>query len=249
MKTYRIHGARPIEIVDVHGGPGDFGGVMQLAATLSAQYGVVEPFQTAHTVMGQVHNLHETITKLVSHPPVIIGHSWGAWLVVIFAATYPSWVRKIILVGSGPYEHRYYPILQQRRNKRFTDEEKRRIARLTAMLSDPKNNATGDVLRQLGVVFSRVDNVDLLEEEAGDVEAIDPAILNMQPLYFPGLLQEATEMRKSGELLRYAKKITCPVVAIHGVQDPHPYEGVQQPLQEHLSSFTCHLIQRCGHKP
>jgi hypothetical protein len=47
MKTYRTHGDRPIEIVAVHGGPEDLGGMVQLAVTLSDRYGVLEPFQTS----------------------------------------------------------------------------------------------------------------------------------------------------------------------------------------------------------
>ena len=105
------------------------------------------------------------------------------------------------------------------------------------------------MLRQIGALFSRIDNVDLLEEDVGDVDAIDPTILNIQPAYFSGLLNEAMEMRKSGELLGYAKKVTCPVVAIHGDYDPHPYEGVQRPLQKHINHFTGYLIQQCGHNP
>lgn len=216
MNTYRTHGDGPIEIAALHGGPGGFGGMVNLAVTLSEQYGVVEPFQTAQTVMGQVHELRDIVTKLVSHPLVVIGHSWGAWLAYIFAATYPFLVRKIILVGSGPYENHYYPVSQQRREQRFTDEDKRQITYLTAKLSDPGMKNTREVLLQLNAVFSRVDNVDLLEDEVTEVEEIDPTILNIQPGYVHGLLQEAMAMQKSDELLRYAKKITCPVVAIHG---------------------------------
>jgi pimeloyl-ACP methyl ester carboxylesterase len=181
--------------------------------------------------MGRVHELRDTMTELVSHPLVIIGHSWGAWLVVVFAATYPSLVRKIILVGSGPYEHHYCPILQQRRDARFTDEDKRQIAHLTAKLSEPGESTTADVLHQLGAVFSRVDNVDLLEENVGDVESIAPTILNIQPGYFHGLLEEAMAMRESGELLHYAEKITCPVVAIHGLTIRIPMRAFNNPYK------------------
>lgn len=249
MKTYRTHGNEPIQIVTVHGGPGDFGGMVQLAQALSDRYGVLEPFQTADTIAGQVRELHETVTQLASRPLVLIGHSWGAWLAAVFVATYPSAVRKLILVGSGPFESHYYSLLQQQRSARLTDDDVRQIEHLTASLSEPGETATGDVWRQLGAVFKRVDNVDLIDEAVEDVDAIDPAILDIPPASFHALLQEAMEMRKSGELLDYVKRITCPVVAIHGACDPHPYEGVQRPLQAHLPRVTCYLIQQCGHNP
>ena len=84
MKTYRTHGDGPIEIVAVHGDQVILGGWCSLP----------EPYQTADTVMGQVHELRETMTELISHPVVMIGHSWEAWLTVIFAATPSHWCGK-----------------------------------------------------------------------------------------------------------------------------------------------------------
>ena len=45
------------------------------------------------------------------------------------------------------------------------------------------------------------------------------------------------------------KRIQCPVVAIHGDHDPHPAEGVREPLHRVLKSFRFILLEDCGHKP
>ena len=66
---------------------------------------------------------------------------------------------------------------------------------------------------------------------------------------FHGVLTEAQEMRRRGELLELATHINCPVVAIHGDYDPHPPEGVRQPLSASLESFRFVLLPHCGHKP
>jgi pimeloyl-ACP methyl ester carboxylesterase len=39
------------------------------------------------------------------------------------------------------------------------------------------------------------------------------------------------------------------VVAIHGDYDPHPFEGVQQPLSLVISDFRFILLKNCGHYP
>lgn len=46
-----------------------------------------------------------------------------------------------------------------------------------------------------------------------------------------------------------AKQIKCPVVAIHGDYDPHPAEGVQDPLSAALERFRFVLLNNCGHRP
>jgi pimeloyl-ACP methyl ester carboxylesterase len=39
------------------------------------------------------------------------------------------------------------------------------------------------------------------------------------------------------------------VVAIHGDYDPHPSEGVREPLSRTLRDFRFVLLRNCGHKP
>jgi len=53
----------------------------------------------------------------------------------------------------------------------------------------------------------------------------------------------------SGKLLELGKSIKCPVVAIHGDYDPHPAEGVAEPLSRILKDFRFILLEKCGHRP
>ncbi|GAI40540.1 unnamed protein product, partial [marine sediment metagenome] len=66
---------------------------------------------------------------------------------------------------------------------------------------------------------------------------------------FRNVWKEATELRSSGELLRLGKNIQCPVVVIHGDYDPHPSEGVKDPLSRILKDFRFILLDNCGHYP
>jgi pimeloyl-ACP methyl ester carboxylesterase len=60
---------------------------------------------------------------------------------------------------------------------------------------------------------------------------------------------EADKLRSRGKLLELGKEIRCPVVAIHGDYDPHPFEGVREPLSRVLKNFRFILLEKCGHKP
>jgi pimeloyl-ACP methyl ester carboxylesterase len=49
--------------------------------------------------------------------------------------------------------------------------------------------------------------------------------------------------------MQYGTKITCPVVVIHGKDDPHSYLGVQEPLSKILNNFRIFKLPNCGHYP
>jgi pimeloyl-ACP methyl ester carboxylesterase len=68
-------------------------------------------------------------------------------------------------------------------------------------------------------------------------------------VHFQKALNEAIEMRKSGELQEEGKNISCPVTAIHGVYDPHPIDGVKIPLEKNIADFRIFPLEKCGHMP
>jgi pimeloyl-ACP methyl ester carboxylesterase len=200
--------------VVVHGGPGAAGDLGDLADVLAAKRGVLEPMQTATTIGGQVEELRGAIDSQTEPPVHLIGHSWGAWLACLLTARYPAYVRKLILVGSGPFEAKYVAHLSATRARR----------RATNMDTD---------------IFAPLES------------APDPGPLSHIPV--PGMLEAiwpaASELRATGELLRIVARIRCPVVAIHGDYDPHPADGVREPLTQVLIDFRMIVLERCGHSP
>jgi pimeloyl-ACP methyl ester carboxylesterase len=107
MINLRKYGKPPYTVAVVHGGPGARGEVAPVARELSSLVGILEPLQTATTLEGQVSELHTVLQGNASLPVTLVGHSWGAWLSFIAAARYPASVKKLVLIGSGPFEHRY----------------------------------------------------------------------------------------------------------------------------------------------
>jgi pimeloyl-ACP methyl ester carboxylesterase len=86
----------------------------------------------------------------------------------------------------------------------------------------------------------KADSYDLISEPTPIIPNVD---------VFRLVSQEASELRRSGQLLQLAESILCPVVAIHGDYDPHPYKGVQEPLSRVLKDFRMVLLKDCGHDP
>jgi len=120
----RLYGKEPFFIAVVHGGPGARGSVAPVAKEMSQYFGVLEPLQTETTVNGQVDELFNELSVYASFPITLIGHSWGAWLSVIFTTKYQVYVNKLILVGVGPFEEKYVDDLDSTRKKRLTKKKK-----------------------------------------------------------------------------------------------------------------------------
>ncbi|AHV98042.1 alpha/beta fold hydrolase [Paenibacillus sabinae] len=224
----------------IHGGPGAAGEMAVIAARLSQRFGVVESFQTRLSIHELILELKKDIEDFGSGPVSLVGYSWGAWLSFIFAASFPDLVRKLILVGSAPFEQQYAKDLRATRLARLNEQDRQRIHELEAVLQKPKSNQN-ELLRQYGKLIEKADVFNPLPSDDDDVE-ID---LNI----FQHIWKEASELRSSGELLKLGYQIVCPVTAIHGIHDPHPYAGVIQPLSAVLKDFRYHLLEHCGHTP
>ncbi len=241
LNNLRTYGQPPFSVAVVHGGPGAAGEMAPVARELASARGVLEPLQTATTLEGQYEEL-ETVLERSAQPPVaLIGFSWGAWLSFIVAVRRPELVKKLVLVGSGPFQEQYAAGIEQTRLGRLSEWQR---AEAESLIWTLKGSMPGDrsaVLARLGALFSRADAFDPIPDADYPIDC--------RADIFEAVWKEAAELRRSGELLELGKHIECPVVAIHGDYDPHPAEGVEKPLASVLKDFRFILLDRCGHRP
>jgi pimeloyl-ACP methyl ester carboxylesterase len=235
------HGQPPYTIAVVHGGPGAAGEMAPVARELAADWGVLEPFQTATLLEGQVEELAALLEEEAGLPVTLVGHSWGAWLSYLVTARFPALVAKLILVGSGPFEARYAAQIQETRLSRLSEVARAEFGACARRLEDPAAEGRNAELARLGVLASRADAYELIPDAAGSIEYRSDIYARVWP--------EAAALRSSGQLLGLAAEIRCPVVAIHGDYDPHPADGVEVPLAAVLADFRMILLARCGHTP
>ena len=241
MENPRLHGNGPYTLAVIHGGPGAAGDMAPVARELSSRRGILEPLQTELTVEGQVRELHDLLQAHAGLPVTLLGHSWGAWLSFMFASLHPGMVKKLILVGSGPFEESYTASLRETRLNRLDAAERRIVESLVRTMNDPRAPGRLEAMKKLGELFTRADSFEMIMP--------DETRADIQPDIFMSVMDEAALLRKNGSLLAMGKMITCPVVAVHGTRDPHPYEGVAEPLTRVLSDFRLILLDRCGHYP
>lgn len=244
MERVRHYGMPPYRVAVVHGGPGAGGEMAPVARALARERGVLEPIQTATSIDGQVEELRIDLVTQGAPPLVLVGHSWGAWLIFILAAHHSRLVEKLVLVGSGPFEEAYVRRLHETRMGRLGEEERETFNAAVHALEDPTTKDRDAWLARLGTLAGKADAYDPITDRSEEADRIGPT-----GDVFRAVWAEATRLRQRGELLALGRAIECPVVAIHGDYDPHPVEGVQEPLSAILECFRFVLLSRCGHKP
>jgi len=238
METLRTYGSPPFRVAVIHGGPGAPGEMAPVSLQLAPIVGVLEPMQTATSVDGQVSELRRILERRAEPPVTLIGYSWGAWLGWLLAARHPALVRKLVLVGSGPFTEEYAPVVLDTRLARLGETDAREARDALERLRQ------GDdvlAMQTIGRLFNKADSVEPLDLNSG--ESI------FHPSTFRKVWDEATMLRRTGRLVELGTQIRCPVVAIHGDYDPHPADGVRGPLSAVLTDFRFVLLNRCGHTP
>lgn len=239
--TVRRYGKAPFRIVLVHGGPGDLGSMAPVARELARTVGVVEPWQTARTVAGQVEELSCQIDARATTPVTLIGHSWGAWLTLLFGARFPEKTRRLILVGSGPLSARYAAEIRRRRKARLSPAQGKEFEDLLRRLVAGSSRAAPAIFHRLGELEDAADSYELVPGRPRGGRADVTALRSVWP--------EAEEMRRSGRLLREIQRVKAPITVVHGSFDPHPVEGVVNPLRKVGLPVRCILLESCGHAP
>lgn len=242
MLKYRTYGKKPYEVVVVHGGPGAPGSMEFVARELSKSHNVLEPFQSACSVEGQVEELHRYITENCSGGKIrLVGHSWGAWLAYMYTAVHPGKVEKLILVAAGSFDERYNFKLTELRLSRLSESD-----RLEAMsIIQWMNHATVEDPVKIQRFSELMELADFYDCEPDTNESQE-----FQFDIFQSVWKEADRMRRFGDLIKLGKKIKCKVIAIHGNYDTHPSQGVEEPLSKLLKkNFRFIELDQCGHYP
>jgi pimeloyl-ACP methyl ester carboxylesterase len=241
MKNFRTYGSPPYNVVVVHGGPGAPGAVAPVARELSRFAGVIEPLQTKSSFEGQVRELCDVLKKH-AHPPVtLIGHSWGAFLSYIVTARYPALVKKLVLVGSGPFEEKYAGNITPDRLNRLSEADRIEAFHLIDIINGVTAGDKDRSMAGLNGLYAKADTYAALPQKTG--------VLRFSEEINRKVWAEAKQLRTSREILELGKKIECPVLAIHGDYDPHLAAGVEEPLSRVLINFRFVLLEKCGHEP
>lgn len=218
-------------------------------AETGAVHGIVEAMQSRFDIASLTDELHSQISQYAcpSTRVVLIGHSWGAWLATIYAAHHPQSLRRIILIGTPPFDNSYADMIRRRREARM-DRTSRTAFRKALHILESRASVTGNAadteqstaLRQIERLTAISDNVDAI-----------PYINDIPFDYtsYAAVWAEAQAIRSRGEWHTILRNVQTPATVIHGDSDPHPVEGAIIPMTDAGIACDVRILPRCGHTP
>jgi pimeloyl-ACP methyl ester carboxylesterase len=242
VPTLRRHGDPPRRVAVIHGGPGAPGMVTALAVELAVDgTGVLEPFQTADSIAGQVDELAGILRAEDEGPYTVVGSSWGAMLAVLTAQHAPDLFARLVLVGGAPFDEHTGATTTATRRSRMTSSLRAELDHLHRVISGPDPARAAAAFARTGDLLLGVDHLDPIVDHLEVVAHELPV--------FEAVWGEVVRRRDAGTLLDPATPLVCPVVVLHGDHDPHPLDGVVEPLRPLARDLTVQVIDRCGHLP
>jgi pimeloyl-ACP methyl ester carboxylesterase len=145
-------------VIAVHGGPAAVGEAAPIARGLAGSFRLLEPWQRGSgaeplTVARHVADLDELVQSCGQGTrPALVGESWGAMLVLAYAAAHPP-TGPLVLVGCGTFDPAARARLQAILEERIDEGLRRRLAGLpersdTMFASDLSE---GEVVRLLSL--------------------------------------------------------------------------------------------------
>ena len=240
MKNLRIYGKPPYLLALLHGGPGARGSLAGAARELGRFRGVWEPLQTRLSVPDLLEELHEQLSG-AAQPLTLAGHSWGAWLGLLYTALFPQEVKHLVLISCPPLEEKFVPQILQRRLALLPPEDAAQYQHAQAVLEHRETGNPRHALETLQRLTQQTDFYCPCE--------YDDRGLELDEAQYAAVWPQAEHLRTSGTLLAYARQVSCPITVLHGAQDPHPVQGVLEPLQACGKNVQSLVWEKCGHSP
>ncbi|WP_371407810.1 alpha/beta hydrolase [Kribbella sp. NBC_00662] len=235
-------------VVILHGGPGlwdDYAVLAEMIDDLTVVHrfdqrgcGRSDPSEV-QTMARLAQDIDELRAYFGHERIVVLGHSFGASLALLYAATYADHAAGLVYVdgvGIGDWRTAYHE--EQRR--RMTPEQSARLEDLTGRKRTPAEETefralswfTDHADRERAMEWAyQSASVDLPINFAAN-SALGAAMRSWPDDYLPGL----------------AAGLECPVTFIHGEGDPRPAFAVRD-LAAHVPHHTLELIPAAGHSP
>lgn len=196
----------------------------------------MEALQSRYSIEELIEELHEQIQENSAKQVTLIGHSWGAWLVLLLAERYPELVKKIVLVGCPPLKDCYVSEIGKRRFENLSADQGSILQRVI------EQKATKEDMQLIPGILEKSDNYCLDKTREFSSEQADSEMYNR-------VWSEAAKLRTEGKLLETVKRVKCTIYLLQGAIDPHPVNGVVEPLKEAQIPCETYVLERCGHSP
>jgi len=242
LMRVREYGETGPFVLLLHGGPAAPGEMAPVARGLSDRFRILEPFQRSSgaeplSVARHVEDLHALIaSRREAAPPAVVGFSWGAMLALAHAAAYPSDSGCLVLVGCGTFDAPSRDRMRAILEERTEDALRARLAHLTEAFPDPDARMMAHHAATLPLYAYDLSSAET-EAETVDARA------------YRETWDDALRLQREGAHPAAFAAIACPVLMLHGAEDPHPGRMIRDSLAPHIRRLEYRELARCGHYP
>ena len=178
----------------------------------------------------------ETLRKVLDEPKlVLVGHSFGGIVAMMYAREHPDRTGMLVLAGSGGPTLKAMMKFNANLESRFSPEEKVAIAEWTARMKDDRTRAVFEITKaKTAAYFADRSKAKLLTDPMTVDSFRDTTFWAIVPQMM------ALDLRAGLE------KVQAPVLVLHGKQDP--LESAQE-VHETFPGSTLEIIENAGHFP
>lgn len=244
VRRYGTHGPH---LVVLHGGPGAPGSAAGLAHALAPDFQVFEPLQRrSGTVPLTVAQHVDDLAHVAPNPAIIVGWSFGAMLGLSYAAQFPEAVSALVLVSCGTYDDASRTLFRAARDRRLGAAGRQRIDELKRRLAAQHDAAHRDaLLEQIGAAYMQA---EYFEEDAAayrdEADALATDAAGHDETW-----RDVLRLQRDGIEPAAFRRITAPVLMVHGDSDPHPGAATRDVLRTVVPQLEYVELERCGHTP
>ncbi|MCL5260930.1 MAG: alpha/beta fold hydrolase [Gammaproteobacteria bacterium] len=240
-------------IVILHGGPGlDQSYLLPQMLELSKDHEIIfydqrgsgkslnTPLTLDYINIDQFYDDLEALRKRLGLKQfILLGHSWGSTLAMYYAAKYPNYISKLILLNSAPVNFVGLRMLMSEFKKR-TIPINNKITALTNYNEFEKLN-TQEVINLYRILFSvyfyDASKVNKLTLQMNKVSAVSG---------FKVMDLISASQGPDFNLLPILKTIKAPTLIVHGAEDIMPTQIAQQ-INDGIPNSQLVYLPECGH--
>lgn len=187
------------------------------------------------------------LKKVVDHystesKPIIVGHSWGAMLAILYASAHSSSLQKVIAVSCGPLNKIQGDEFQNELNKRF-GEKKEYYDRLWNAIGEEK-----DEKQQQKLADNYIDRMmEIYQLDFGSGLQIQPHSWDFKGGF--NTMSESDQYVSRNEYEKALANIKTPLTVTQGTHDVIHPESIFNLVRKHVSHVETFAIKKAGHYP
>lgn len=245
------YGQGKISVVMVHGGPSLYGYMSSLGGLLENDFQVIDYAQRGTfenpsdleqiTIENHVDDIKYVVQSSETERTVLLGHSWGAALALLFAAKYPGLVDKVIVLGLSPLDRKIADLFGSALSRRLSAEKREQAENLDQLFQKSQSAEERKELKQKRLEIM----TPLYNFTPNSTEALSEANWNFET--FKVSIDALWKLIDKGTIENTLAAISDPVEAFHGEYDPIPCEATLEFLKENVQQCAVHSFAQAGH--